>query len=54
MSSTPASTIGWLPTMPTVRPSIRAKPQMIERAQCGKYSKNSPSSTTAVTTLCMS
>ena len=54
MSSTPASTIGWLPTMPTVRPSTRAKPHRIERAQCGKYSMNSPSSTTAWMTLCMS
>ena len=26
MSSTPASTIGWLATMPIVRPSMRAKP----------------------------
>ena len=31
MSSTPASTIGWLPTMPTVRPSRRANPHTIER-----------------------
>ena len=54
MSSTPARTIGWLPTMPTVRPSTREKPQMIDFAQCGKYSKNSPSSTTAPITLCMS
>ena len=26
MSSTPASTLGWLPTMPTGRPFRRAKP----------------------------
>jgi hypothetical protein len=26
MSSTPASSEGWFATMPTVRPSIRAKP----------------------------
>ena len=26
MSSTPASTIGWLATTPTVRPSMRPKP----------------------------
>ena len=38
MSSTPARTIGWLPTTPTGWPSMRAKPQVIEPAQCGKYS----------------
>ena len=54
MSSTPASTIGWLPTMPTVWPSMRAKPHTIELAQLGKYSKNSPSSTTAAMTFFMS
>ena len=27
MSSTPASCAGWLPTMPTAKPSSRAKPQ---------------------------
>ena len=54
MSSTPASTIGWLPTMPTGWPSSRANPHTIERAQWGKYSKNSPSSTTSVMTRFMS
>ena len=33
MSSTPASTAGWLPTTPTTRPSMRAKPQVIDMAQ---------------------
>src|SRR5262245_4336173 len=54
MSSTPASTIGWLPTTPTGEPSSRANPHTIERAQWGKYSKNSPSSATAVATFFMS
>ena len=54
MSSTPASIIGWLPTMPTGWPSRRAKPHTIEPAQCGKYSKKSPSSTTAAMTFFMS
>ena len=38
MSSTPASTIGWLPTTPTGWPSRREKPHTIEPAQLGKYS----------------
>src|SRR6478735_1010859 len=54
MSSTPASTIGWLPTMPTVWPSRRANPHTIEPAQRGKYSKKSPSSTTTSMTFFMS
>ncbi len=29
MSSTPASTAGWLATMPTLMPPRRAKPQMM-------------------------
>ena len=29
MSRQPASTIGWLATMPTVAPSMRAKPMMM-------------------------
>ena len=29
MSSTPASCAGWLPTIPTVKPSSREKPQMM-------------------------
>jgi hypothetical protein len=44
MSSTPASTIGWLATMPTVRPSMRPKPQMMLPAWRGWISKKSPSS----------
>ena len=47
MSSTPASTIGWLPTMPTDWPLRRPKPHTMLLAQCGKYSKKSPSSTTS-------
>jgi len=34
--------------------NVKSKPQMIDFAQCGKYSKNSPPSTTAAITLCMS
>ena len=54
MSSTPASIIGWLPTMPTGWPSSRAKPHTIEPAHLGKYSKKSPSSTTLAMTAFMS
>ena len=54
MSSTPASIIGWLPTMPTGWPSTRLKPHTMLFAQCGKYSKNSPSSTTSRMTFFMS
>ena len=54
MSSTPASISGWLPTMPTGWPSTRLKPQTMLFAQCGKYSKNSPSSTTSRMTFFMS
>ena len=54
MSSTPASTIGWLPTTPTDWPSSRPKPHTMLRAQCGKYSKNSPSSRTSRMTFFMS
>ena len=54
MSSTPASTIGWLPTMPTDWPLRRPKPHTMLLAQCGKYSKNSPSSTTSLMTFFMS
>src|SRR6056297_3250638 len=54
MSRTPASTFGWLPTMPTGAPSMRAKPHTIDFAQWGKYSKNSPSSTTWRITSIMS
>ena len=54
MSRTPARTAGWLPTMPTTRPSRRAKPQVIDIAQCRCTSMYSPSSTTAVMTLFMS
>ena len=54
MSSTPASTIGWLATTPTVWPSRRMKPQTIDLAQLAWYSMNSPSSATSVTTVFMS
>ena len=46
MSSTPASTCGWLATMPTGWPSMRAKPMMMFLAQSGEISKKSASSTT--------
>ena len=54
MSSTPAITIGWLPTTPTERPPTRAKPHTMEPAQAAWYSKNSPSSTTSPITCFMS
>src|SRR4051794_35097208 len=54
MSSTPASTMGWLPTMPTGLPSRRANPHTIDLAQWGKYSKKSPSSITEAMTFFMS
>ena len=54
MSSTPASTLGWLPTMPTARPSSRANPQTMLRAQSSWISKNSPSSTIRRITRVMS
>ena len=45
-SSTPASTIGWFATIPTVRPSMRPKPVTMFRAKASWISKKSPSSTT--------
>ena len=54
MSSTPANTIGWLPTTPTAWPFKREKPHTMLFAQCGKYSKNSPSSMTSAMTFFMS
>ena len=54
MSRTPARNSGWLPTTPTECPSMRTKPQMMLFAQCGKYSKNSPSSTIDAMTFFMS
>jgi hypothetical protein len=54
MSSTPASTCGWLATMPTVSPSIRAKPVMMFLAQSLEISKKSASSTTFEMSSCMS
>ncbi len=54
ISSTPARTIGWLATTPTVRPFSLANPQTIDFAQLAWYSKKSPSSTTSVTTAFMS
>ena len=44
-SSAPPSTIGWLATMPTGCPPIRARPVMSVRAQRGFRSNQSPSST---------
>ena len=45
MSRQPASTSGWLATMPTGAPSIRPKPMTMFFALSGCSSKNSPSST---------
>ena len=45
MSRQPASTSGWLATMPTGAPSIRANPITMFFAPSGCSSKNSPSST---------
>ncbi len=45
-SSTPASTIGWLATKPTVRPATRPKPVTMFLANVSAISKKSPSSTT--------
>ena len=44
-SSTPASTIGWFATTPTVRPSMRPKPVTMFLAKAPWISKKSPSST---------
>ena len=46
LSSTPASTIGWLATKPTVRPAMRPKPVTMFLAKVSEISKKSPSSTT--------
>ena len=54
MSSTPASTAGWLATMPMERPPRRAKPQMMLAAYSRWISKNPPSSTMRRMTSCMS
>ena len=54
MSSTPASTMGWLPTIPTDWPLRRPNPHTMLLAQNGKYSKKSPSSTTSRMTFFMS
>ena len=47
MSSTPASTAGWLATTPTERPPSRAKPTTMLSAKPRWTSRNAPSSTTA-------
>src|SRR5258708_2122598 len=49
-----ARTAAGLPTMPTVRPSMRPKPTTIFLAQCSWTSKKSPSSTTRWMTSLMS
>jgi len=54
ISSTPASTIGWLATTPTVRPSMRPKPQMMFIACAGCTSKKSPSSSVFRMSSCKS
>src|SRR5262249_58264872 len=47
-SSTPASTIGWLATKPTVRPAMRPEPVTMLRADASEHSKETPSSTALV------
>ena len=54
MSRVPANCIGWLATIPTGWPSTRPKPTMMFGANSACTSRNSPSSTTAVMTSCMS
>src|SRR5919106_924042 len=54
MSSTPASTSGCCATTPTLRPSTRANPQMMLRAQCACTSVNDPPSTIPRIATCMS
>ena len=54
MSSTPASWLGWLPTMPIECPLRRAKPVRMFIAYVGWISKKSPSSTIERITACMS
>ena len=53
-SRTPARTMGWLATMPTVAPSMRPKPVMTLRANSGWISKKSASSTVFSTSSIMS
>ena len=53
-SSAPPSTIGWLATMPTGRPSMRASAVTRFFAHSGFIQSTSPSSTIALTTLRMS
>ena len=50
MSSTPALARGWLATMPTTCPSIRARAHTTLAAQVGCVSKYSPWSTISSTT----
>ena len=50
-SRAPPSTMGWLARMPTGWPPMRARPVTMFLAQSGLIGKNSPSSTTACTTL---
>jgi hypothetical protein len=49
-SSTPPMNFGWLATMPTGLPSMRAKPQTTLRAQRGLHSSSRPPSTVPRTT----
>jgi len=42
LSSTPASTIGWLATKPTVRPAMRPKPMTMLRARFPTVRRNRP------------
>ncbi len=45
MFRVPAMALGWLATMPTERPSTRAKPMTMLGANSGWISRNSPPST---------
>ena len=53
-NSTPPFYLGWLATMPTARPSMRAKPVTISRAKSFLISSNEPSSMIASMTAIMS
>jgi hypothetical protein len=54
MSRQPASSMGWLPTTPTVLPFMRAKPMTMFLAASGMISNMVPSSTTAAMAIFMS
>ena len=54
MSSTPASTVGWLPTMPTTAVEAGEAAHDVARPRAGSTSKKSPSSTISAMTSFMS